>query len=45
MMAFYGLLVPGDIDNVLRWACRIPLRVAHSVTLRRSRPTSAVVIS
>lgn len=45
MMALYGLLVAGDIADVLRWASRIPQRAAHSVALRRSRPTSAVVIS
>lgn len=45
MMALDGLLVAEDIAIVLRWASRIPLRAAHSVTLRRSRPTAAVVIS
>lgn len=44
-MALHGLLVAGDIANLLRRAYCIPLRVAHSVTLRRFRPTSAVIVS
>lgn len=44
MLALHGLLVAGDVANMLRWASRIPLRAAHLVSLRRSRPTAAVVI-